>query len=160
MICKECNTELEGRRGEDGGVDTFYLAKDFKLFEMINKFKIPFYCESCGSLKFPYKAARDVVFIWPEVTKEKIGSIYIPETVNILTEYGVVLTAGPGHRDTKKGIFYPSQLSVGDVIVYDKGVPWSMEVVGTDGKTYNVKYMGEQDVKGIVKDDSDSTDNS
>jgi len=151
--CTACGTELKEYLPDVETGDHFYFAKDELLFSMVSKYKIPFFCTECSSLKFPYQAIRDIVFVWPEVIPEKVGGIFIPRTVQSLgTEYGVVISVGKGTYN-KKGTFVPSQLKVGDCVVYDKSVPWKMDVLGNDGKTHEVKYMGQLDVKGVVTED-------
>ena len=154
MTCKECGTELKEYLTEVDVGDHHFHAKNEILFNMVNKYKIPFFCEECGSLRFKFEAIRDIVFVWPEVKPERVGTIIIPDTVSSLsTEYGVVLSVGAGTWDKVGRKYYESNLKVGDCVVYDVGVPWGMDVVGNDGINRIVKYMGEQDIKGVLVDD-------
>ena len=160
MKCNKCGIELKEYLPEVETGDHFYHAKDELLFSMVSKYKIPFFCKECGSLEFKYKPLRDIVFVWPDVIPEKVGSIIVPSTVESLqTEYGVIIGVGQGFY-SKKGILIKPQIKVGDYIVYDKGVPWMMEVRTEDGKSHHVKYMGAQDVKGVVTDDPDNIDDN
>ena len=136
LICESCGCEVNGA-----------------LKKLVDKYKIPFYCKFCGSLSFKYNAIRDIVFIWPDVPKEKIGSIIIPDVAQKTTEYGVVITAGEGSWDKSGKRYIPCAVKVGDYVVYDINVPWKMDIVGTDGKTYQVKYMGALDIKGILTEE-------
>ncbi|HUV84925.1 MAG TPA: hypothetical protein VMV86_04400 [Methanosarcinales archaeon] len=131
--CEFCECEIEGA-----------------LKKLVDKYKIPFYCKYCGSLSFRYSAIRDIVFIWPDAMKERIGSIIIPDIARTNTEYGVVITAGKGSHDKLGKKFVPCTIKTGDYVVYDISVPWNIDILGTDGRMYQVKYMGAQDVKGIV----------
>lgn len=121
-----------------------------KLKEIVEKKKIPFYCKVCGRISFKYQAIRDIVFVWPDPPKEQVGSIIIPDVAQKLDEYGTVLSVGEGTFDAKRKVFIPTQVKVGDYVVYDKDIPWQMDVEGADGKKHLVKYMGQQDIKGIV----------
>jgi len=104
--------------------------------------------DKCPFKKFPYKGLRDVVFVWPFEPPKKIGSFHIPDVIreNTEIEYGVVLSAGKGYY-TNKGKFRPTRVVEGDVVIYDKTVPWVIEIEGQ-----KVKYMGYADVKGTVNE--------
>jgi co-chaperonin GroES (HSP10) len=134
MNCKECKEVVNE-----------------KIITVMKKYEVPFICELCGVLKFPYQATRDVVFVYPKKPKEKIGRIIIPEQARQEQEYAVVLSVGKGYWN-KKGKFIPTEIKVGDEVVYDKLIPWTRMLVGPDGRRHMVKYMGYQDVKGVISD--------
>ena len=147
MNCENCNAEVVVK----GRTTQYYEPVNKKIMKAIEKHKIPFTCSLCGSLKFPYKAIRDVTFIWPFPKEDKVGSIFIPNVAkdNKEQEWGVVLSVGKGYWK-KTGRFIPTEIEVGDEVVYDKGVPWALYVDGDNDRKHQVKYMGYQDVKGIV----------
>jgi co-chaperonin GroES (HSP10) len=127
--CNGCNTSSE-------------------MLEIIKKFEIPFVCIKCGGFLFPYKAVLDRVFLYPQKTPAKIGSIFLTETYRASKEQeiGVILSVGPGYYN-KKGVFISvDDFKGGDVVIYDKQVPW-VHWVKWNGRTYKVKIMGHRDVK-------------
>lgn len=148
MNCPNCDCEVRVDSSKEGTNN--YVPVDTRLRDIVYEKKIPFSCVLCGSLAFKYKAIRDVVFVWPDPPKEQVGSIHIPEAFRAYEEYGTVVSIGKGTMDKSKKFFVPTELKVGDYVVYDKTVPWQMDIDGTDGRLHVVKYMGEQDIKGIV----------
>jgi len=148
MNCKSCNAEVKK-------VDGKAVPVDENLIKIVLLHRLPFYCEECGAFKFPYRAVRDVVFLFSDqIPEETPGGILIPSVVrdSMHSEYGVVLSVGKGYWD-KKMKFHPTEVKVGDKVMYDKTVPWTQDVEGADGKVYKVKVMGERDVKGLVVPD-------
>jgi len=146
MNCKECGVEVKEIEGDK------VVPVDENLVKMVLVHKLPFYCEVCGAFKFPYKATRDIVFLLSDqIPEETPGGILIPSVVRdeMHSEYGVVLSVGSGYHD-KKGKYHPTELKVGDKVLYDKTVPWAQDIKGADGVTYKVKIMGAGDVKGMV----------
>lgn len=135
-ICSTCNREI-----------TNPLSRD-----ITGRYNMPFYCKECRQMNFNYIPLRNLVFIWPSVPPESIAGIIIPENVRYAwrDEYGIVLAIGKGYW-TKKGKFIQSKLKVGDIVIYDKDVPWKTIVDG-----YEVKYMGTNDIKGVIDDSSNS----
>ena len=135
-MCKECGSEVVTK-------------------EIVEKYQIPFKCNTCGSIKFPYKALHGVVFVWPKPVAEKTeGGIVIPEFAqyNLKSSTGVVLTCGKGCKHKKTGEFIESGMVVGDVILYDKNIPWKLDIEATDGAKYIVDLMNVLDVNAIVGD--------
>lgn len=134
-ICKDCGQE-KGR-----------------FAELVRKKSIPFYCKTCGALKFRYQAIGDKVFLWPDLIEDKIGSIVIPDKwkSNNLTSFGTVLSVGKGCVDRGNRKFVPTEIKDGDYIVYDTGVPWAHDVLGADDRMYTVRIMGALDVKAKVE---------
>jgi len=118
----------------------------------VNKYNVPFVCPACGGVNFPLQAVRDIVFIYPLYVRRSRSLIIIPDSVqsNIERDCGMVLTVGPGYLRNGK-IFIKPEIEVGDIVVYDKGIPWRYDVEGTDNKSYRIPYMGYQDIKGVSR---------
>ncbi len=146
MKCSECNAEVI----KDGRKKCGYRLADPKLLAAPNN--IPFYCTTCGAFKWRYRAIRSVAFIWPCAGKKIYGTkglIQIPQEwqEDYKSDFGILLSLGPGHWDNKR--FYPtnSELKPGMRVVYDKTVPWSQEIKGNDGLRYTVKMMDYKDIR-------------
>lgn len=141
MQCLECGNNIE-------------LYKE-ELRKKIKEHNIPFVCSKCGDIKFPYQPLRDIVFVWPDARPEKIGSFYLPETMNedpkYTTAYGIAIAVGKGHYNKKSGKFIPMSLKVGNRVAFDKNAPWFMKVEDSKGKEHLVRYMGEQDI-GFIEE--------
>ena len=162
MICSGCgigvvvvgSPDFVGDTSKDG-CTCHYEPVDRHLADVVTKYKIPFYCEMCGAIKLPIQAHNNYVILW-EPTPEKIGSILIPEKVRkvFLKGIGVILSSGKGASDKRK--FIPNETKPGDVVYYDKSVPWFVEIYGVDGKLYEVPIMPEQDIKCMVGDEETS----
>lgn len=120
--------------------------------ELVEKYKIPFKCPECGNIHFKYKALNGIVFIWPKPIKEQQGKIFIPEQSQ--NEFksceGVVLSAGKGCIDKRTGAFLECEVTVGDVILYDKSIPWSLEVKTDDGKVSKIDLTNMLDVNAVA----------
>jgi co-chaperonin GroES (HSP10) len=112
----------------------------------------PYYVD--GEIKFNIKPLRNIVFLWQRPPEDKIGSIYIPQSAQDKTKYGigVVLACGPGGLD-EKGVPYTTELISGDVVLFDDSVPWKYNHRQEDGTEYEVVIMGEKDAKCIVEGD-------
>jgi co-chaperonin GroES (HSP10) len=125
-----------------------------KLSKVLIKYNIPFRCKSCGSLKFPYQATLDRVFVFPDPIPEKVGLIYLPDILkeSHQNEYAVVLSVGKGYVHKIGRYFIPTTIQVGDRVVYDKSIMWQLPIQDSDGKVYNIKYMGENDIQGTVEE--------
>lgn len=120
--------------------------------KIAEEYNIPFVCKECGAIKFQYQAIRDIVFIFPARAVEKIGNIIIPEAFRQDTEFGVVLSFGPGYYSESGKYCHSYELKIGAHIIYDKQIPWIHYVASEDGKKHKIKYMGYQDIKGIIVD--------
>jgi chaperonin GroES len=122
-----------------------------RLRLIVEKYIIPFKCKVCNALQFNYQPTADRVLIWPDVIPEKVGSIYIPDQyrVNQVSEYGTVLAIGPGFYKAN-GTFVSTSVKVGDRVIYDKNVPWSIMASGIDGNKHSVKVMGEADIMAFA----------
>ena len=125
------------------------------LKEVVDKYEVPFKCKECGSIDFPFKATRDVAFLWESVAPTKVGSLFLPDMAQDKFKKAqcVVLSIGPGWMDKGNMRFHPTEVKVGQVVLVDPGTPWIMDVEATDGKKYPVRYMGERDLKCIVTED-------
>jgi len=124
--------------------------------KMIKEHDIPFACPDCKGINFPLQAIKDRVFLFPiDIYKKKLTStsIIIPDSVKSKkeSEYGIVMTIGPGYF-MNSGVFFKPEIEVGDRVAFDKGVPWSWDAEGTDGKKHTIKVMGYQDVKALTHD--------
>lgn len=117
----------------------------------------PFWSKEEQKLKCPVRMLRDLILIWTPPVPEKVGMIYLPDVVreNVKKKLyiGVVLSVGPGYDNGKR--FYPSFVKPGWVVYYDPNTPWQMKVRHTDGNDYELRYMGEQDVKLLVEADQE-----
>jgi len=125
------------------------------IIKLLDKFKVPFRCSECSGIYYPYRALNGVVFIWGKpVETITAGGIHIPEISKdqFKTSYGIVLTAGKGCENTKTKEYTECELTPGDVVIYDKNVPWKMQVEASDGKFYEVALMNMFDVSAIVED--------
>ena len=128
-----------------------HVCNDIALSkEVINRFRIPFICDKCGGIDFPFMPTTDRIFVWPEPEPEKIGLIELPATYRQFhrSERGIVLAAGPGYYN-KHGIFIKNDLKIGDVVIYDVGAMYTRTASSKNGKEYDVKLMGEQDILAI-----------
>ena len=113
----------------------------------------PFFNPNTEQIEFPFQAIRDVIFVYQEEAPEKIGSFYLPEQFksNHQSTVGVVLSVGPGAYIPKFKKWIPTTAKVGDLVLYDGGVPWSQKVKNWEGKEYDVKVFGERDLQGVIR---------
>lgn len=81
-----------------------------------------------------------------EEKDKKIGSIYIPDTSKEKPQMANVISVGPGKYDN--GIWVPSQINVGDVVLFGK---YSGQDITFNETDYLI--MREDEIFGIVKDD-------
>jgi len=79
-----------------------------------------------------FKPLGNRVLVKPEAPEEKTtGGILIPGNVsNNPTTQGTVVALGPGHRNAK-GLVTPSDLSLGDLVVWPGRSGLDVEVEGT-----------------------------
>jgi len=148
MKCPECSTECTGRKN--------LVPRDKKL--IAKTYKIPFYCETCGAIKWKYRALLDLVFIWPVPPKDTYGEeslIEIPTQYKEFypSDYGIVLSIGPGYYDDRQFHPTPDNITRGMKVLYDKQVPYEIPISGNDGKEYTVKTIGYQDIKLVCPDE-------
>lgn len=125
-----------------------------------SKLNVPFRCEACGAIKFPWRPLRDIVFMYPDEIPEKTdGGIIVPDTVReayresgeLYNSIGTVLAAGKGYTDDS-GKFHKTTVKPGDRVNYTSDVPWHMDFEGIDGEKHKVRMMGERDIRAIVND--------
>lgn len=134
--------------------DTCGLELNEALVAKVKSYDVPFRCQTCGMLTFPYRAINGLVMVWPKPIPETQGSIYIPERIRAVfkTTIGIVMSTGKGcvEKSTKK--FVKSTVVPGDILSYDKNVPWQVEVPDSTGKTHTVDMMNILDVLATVKE--------
>jgi len=124
----------------------------------LNETKIPFCCIKCNSIHFPFQAVRDVVILYPAPKSTKRGSIHLPDynhgaaknTQETFKEsLAIVLSIGDGCYD-KSGRFHTcDKIEVGDIITYEKRVPWKLDVKGTDDKMHTIMMCGYKDIYAV-----------
>ena len=131
MICEKCGCD-----------------PNEKMINTVKKYKVPFYCELCGSVYIKHQAVNGINFIWPEVLPEKHGGIYIPDKIKPIFKksIGIVLSSGIGCINKQTRSFIRSVLKPGDIVLYDKSVPWQLEFEATDGKKYQVDMCNIIDI--------------
>ena len=139
--CKYCYSDID--------------SEDTKLLDNIKEYQVPFVCEVCGGLKFPYQALKGIVFVWPKPIPETQGAIYIPDRVRAIfkTSYGMVMSTGPGCIEKRTGIFVPAEVIPGDILSYNNNIPWQIEVPDANGKKHTIDMMNVLDVEAIIEDD-------
>lgn len=134
MVCQECGLE-EG------------IQK-----KVVEDYKIPFKC-TCGNIKFPFKALNGVAFLWPKPVEEKTkGGFYLPSSAqdNFKTYYAVVLSVGKGVENKRTGEFVVPEIAQGDVVLYDKSIPWGVEAMDSEGNKHPVKIANIFDINAKV----------
>jgi len=154
--CPKCNQECEIIKDadfEENGIINYFPLNNI-ITQRVKKYKIPFVCSKCGTFDFPYIAQQSRVFLWPDPV-EKIGSLIIPDKIQfaMINDYGTVLSVGKGYFNRTQHRYIPTELKTGDRVIYDKNIPWSIEVEAQDGKKYEVKLMPEADIKCLVVED-------
>jgi co-chaperonin GroES (HSP10) len=121
---------------------------------------VPFRCSTCRAIQFSIKAVRDVVFLWPiPLPKTFVEGGLIVRTDKSMdvkdemygrSEYGIILSVGPGYYDNKK-FHRTCELKVGSKVIYDSKVPWCMDVLGFDNKMHTVIYCGIRDIQAVIE---------
>jgi len=151
MNCPNCHKEVVVK----GRTTHHYELIDERLCARTND--IPFYCPMCGAIKFPYRAIRDIVFIWPllyYIEEIKSSIILIPDKLKYSehSNLGIVLSYGPGfYNKKKKNKWTPvTGLSIGMKVCYDKTVPWCDYVLGVDNKNHKVVICSFSDISAEV----------
>jgi len=154
--CPECGAKVSQVKDadfEENGI-YYYFTLNKELAGIIKEFNVPFVCHTCGNIKFSHRCIRDVVALWVMPKVEKVGSIYIPDDHfvggNPADRYkkaiGVVLSVGPGHTDKRRGLIPNTEIAVGDVVQYEKSVPWIWEIADDKGLKHKVVFCGVQDI--------------
>ncbi len=156
MNCPVCKNEIEVISQEETAQ---YKPVNLKLNSRRDGFNIPFSCSLCHSLKFNYTPARDVLFVWPYprptqtqggihlVDEKFIGGSYVDE---LAPDRAIVLAIGPGYFDKKKHRFVPTHsIEIGDVVRYNKKVPWKIELRNDNGEKFPVTLCGFADCYAV-----------
>lgn len=160
MKCGVCGTEIKIYSTGEGTCGYEPVNKKLDTSIIRHGMRAPFYCTLCGAIDFPFQAVRDVVFLYPKPAPEKLGELYVPEGDFVGGSVGekyrepiaIVLSIGMGSRDRQNKEFIPTKgiVEVGDVVYYNKKVPWRMNMKGSDGKEHMIVYCGILDLRGIV----------
>jgi len=79
-----------------------------------------------------------------EASEEMRGTLYIPDTAKEKPMQGTVIAVGPGRR-SEEGEVVPTELSVGDRVLYGK---YSGTEVTVDGNEYLI--IKEGDVLAVI----------
>ncbi len=146
VICLKCGAEV-GIAGSNEGTNHYYPL-DPNLDHSIHN--IPFYCDVCGAIKSPFRAIRDIAYIYPFPDRKVYGEgiIQVPDTYQQFYKkgQGVLLSIGPGYYTNK--IFRPvnPNLKVGCVVRYNSDVFWKDVAIGQDGEEHLLIICGEQDI--------------
>jgi chaperonin GroES len=166
-LCPDCGVEINSCMIDD---DTKCVASP--VLERLmstnrkDKFEIPFACSYCKSIKFDFEAVRDVVFLLPAKKVEKFGMIWLPDDEYVggnpqnrfKNSLGVILSCGPGYLKNGKYHDIRGKLETGDLVMYEKNVPWRKEIKDFNGSNYEVVVCGFLDVYAKVKMDSSVLD--
>jgi len=114
------------------------------------EFNTPWHDEN-GVLNFPLRMLHGHVVIWPieEDMVSEGGIIIATEDNRKKEDFGYILACGPGAVD-EKGKLTPMIFEVGQKVIYDKSVPWSIMVKTPDGNSMELQRMGMYDVKAYV----------
>jgi hypothetical protein len=133
-------------------------------------FKACPFVDDNGQIHIHRRPLRDIAYIWgvPAPTHHGKGIIEIPEFVR--DEYkegiGLLLAIGPGWHgkdpkrknpygrwipESKKSRWHPTpkQLTPGSIVVFDKFVPWTENIMGLDGKEHWLTMCSSVDIKGV-----------
>jgi co-chaperonin GroES (HSP10) len=89
----------------------------------------------------------------PVPVEEKTkGGFYLPSSAqdNFKTYYAVVLSIGRGVENKRTGEFVTPEVKQGDVVLYDKSVPWGVEAMNSEGQKYPVKISNMFDLSAQV----------
>lgn len=151
--CGECGEVVLGTPHEAYP----YTPVNMKSADAAIEYRIPFVCNLCGSIRVPYKPLRGVVFLWKPAVPEKVGSIIIPDYEGrrgnardlMRQPTAVVMAFGPGAY-TPEGSFVPSEgIEVGDLVLYNKDVPWNQMMFDSVGVEHNVILCSYVDIIGV-----------
>jgi hypothetical protein len=158
MKCPKCGIEVKVYSSGEG--TNSYEPVNEKLVAAKAAIPLPFYCDMCGAIRFPFQAVRDVVFLYPRPLPEKVGLIYLPkeEFVGGSTQEkfkapdAIVLSVGEGSidKDRKRFISTKGVLETGDHVFYNRRIPWRMKARGMDGEDHMVVFCGVLDVWGLL----------
>lgn len=116
--------------------------------------KNPFYNEKTKKVEFEFEPVGDRIFVYPIPNPEKIGSIIITEEVDLMDgrEMGIVIAANEKWQVRGTGVEIKSELNIGDVVTYVKGVASkSIPCKAVNGDFVLVKTLYYADIFAKVK---------
>ena len=67
-----------------------------------------------------------------EETEQMRGGLYIPDTAKEKPQQGEVLAVGPGRRAENSGELIPTDVAVGDIVIYSKYGGTEISIDGED----------------------------
>ena len=146
--CKECGAQVTKRNNSS------YKWKPVDPFLDSVPNNVPFNCSLCGSVRCNLKAIHDYVLVFP-VRKQPVQSdvIALPETLEPEdTDYGIVLSFGPGYYSKKKFV-RSGDIRVGMKVLYDKHVPWEVAWKDRFNKSHLLRIMPYPNIRMIPKVD-------
>jgi chaperonin GroES len=92
-----------------------------------------------------FRPLNDRVVVEALDAVQKVGSIFLPDTVQEKPQEGKVVAVGPGSRSPKGALAKPD-VKTGDRVIYGK---WSGSEVKIADKSYLI--MRESDILGVVE---------
>jgi len=130
------------------------LEPDGIMIEKVKQYGVPFKCSACGMLTFPIQAVNGVIMVWPKPVPETHGLIHIPENLRPTFKDTVcmVMSTGGGCIEQRTKKFVKTKVAPGDILSYDKNVPWQLEVADSSGKKHTVDMMNVLDVLATIKE--------
>jgi len=95
----------------------------------------------------PFIPAENRVILLMEEGRDKIGSIYIPDTAKDAPLVGRVIAVGPGEWDSVLKEYTPVEAEVGDRVIFSKYA--GNEIDWVDDKTY--LFLNHSDIIAYIK---------
>jgi chaperonin GroES len=90
---------------------------------------------------------EDRIVVRPSESEETTASgLVIPDSAQEKPQQGEILAAGPGKRSEQTGDIVPTDVSVGDIVVYSKYGGTEITIEGED-----LLILSARDVLAIVK---------
>ena len=161
MKCEACGAEVRVKSSDEG--TSSYELVNKKMSAQRKELRIPFACGLCGAIDFKFQAVRDVVFLYPTPKVERVGMIWLLDqdvrggsAQEALTPpTGYILSAGNGdvNRKTNEFMDFGNQIVPGDMVYFNRNVPWELELPGPDGAMHKVVYCGFMDLFAKVCDE-------
>ena len=100
--------------------------------------------------QFPIEPLMDRVFVKKDdMTKDKTGKFYLPDTIKGQAPTGTVVAVGPGYLDTHTGEFYPLDLKVGDRVFLKEFDGYIVRY-----EEHKVFVFSYKEILGKIRDDS------
>lgn len=84
-----------------------------------------------------------------EVEKTE-GGIIIPDSAKKEVAEGEVFSVGPGRYAYESGVFIPTWLHKGDIVLYGKNQGMPIDIPGEDGKREEMRLLRESDVLLLI----------